>query len=256
MTHDDAILTKIEDRVGYITINRPSALNAIDAAVAEGMLSACKYLAADRNVRVIVIAGAGKAFSVGGDLNMLRQSPVEAAESLIGPMHAVVNLIADIAVPVIASVHGVAAGAGFSLAMACDLAIAAEGTRFNLAYLNVGASCDVGASWHLPRLVGLRQSMAIALLNETLNADEALRVGLVNRVVPAADLIVETKTLARSLAAKSPMAVAHLKRLLRGSIARGLNEQLVAEQEAFKACALTTDFSEAISAFFENRPPT
>jgi 2-(1,2-epoxy-1,2-dihydrophenyl)acetyl-CoA isomerase len=109
---------------------------------------------------------------------------------------------------------------------------------------------------HLREYFGIGRSWRNTVFNETLNADEALRLGLVNRVVPAADLIVETKTPARSLAAKSPMAVAHFKRLLRGSIARGLNEQLVAEQEAFKACALTTDFSEAISAFFENRPPT
>lgn len=252
---DDAVLRRVEDRVGYITFNRPSTLNAIDAALAEALLSACRNLAADRDVRAIVIAGEGKAFSVGGDLNMLRQSPLRAAELLIGPMHAVVNLIAQMTIPVIASVHGVAAGAGFSLLMACDFAIAAEDTRFNLAYLNVGASCDVGASWHLPRLVGLRQSMAIALLNETLNANDALRLGLVNRVVPAADLRVETKRLAGNLAAKSPVAVAHLKRLLRSSMTHQLNEQLVAEEEAFKACAITADFSEAISAFFEKRAP-
>jgi 2-(1,2-epoxy-1,2-dihydrophenyl)acetyl-CoA isomerase len=252
---DDAVLTRIEDRVGYITINRPSTLNAIDAAVAEGLLSACKHLAAKRDVRVIVIRGEGKAFSAGGDLHMLRRSPLSAAESLIGPMHSAVSLIADLPIPVIASVHGVAAGAGFSLAMACDLAIAAEGTRFNLAYLNVGASCDVGASWYLPRLVGLRQAMAIAFLNETLNANDALKLGLVNRMVPAADLEAETNALAGNLATKSPVAVGHLKRLLRISIAHELKGQLVAEAEAFKACALTNEFSEAISAFFDKPTP-
>jgi 2-(1,2-epoxy-1,2-dihydrophenyl)acetyl-CoA isomerase len=251
---DDAVLTSIEHGVGYITLNRPDALNAIDAAVAERFLSSCRGLAANRDVRVIVIRGAGKAFSVGGDLNMLCQSPLSAAESLIGPMHAAVNLIAGLSVPVIASVHGVAAGAGFSLAMACDLAIVAEGSRFNLAYLNVGASCDVGASWHLPRLVGLRQSMAIALLNETLDAHQALCLGLVNRVVPAGDLMIETKQLAGILAAKAPLAIGHLKRLLRSSINHQLDEHLAAEREAFRACALTADFSEAISAFFEKRP--
>jgi 2-(1,2-epoxy-1,2-dihydrophenyl)acetyl-CoA isomerase len=251
---DHAVLTSIEHRVGYITLNRPHTLNAIDATVAEGLLSACSDLATNGDVHVIVISGAGKAFSVGGDLNMLRQSPLIAAESLIGPMHATVNLIAGLSIPVIASVHGVAAGAGFSLAMACDLAIVAEGSRFNLAYLNVGASCDVGASWHLPRLVGLRQSMAIALLNETLDAHQALRLGLVNRVVPAADLMTETKQLAGVLAGKAPLAVGHLKRLLRSSINRELDEQLGAERDAFNACALTADFSEAISAFFEKRP--
>ena len=251
---ENAILTKTEDNIGFISLNKPGTLNAIDGAIAEGLLRACAELAESADIRVMVIGSEGKAFSVGGDLNMLRQSPLSAAESLIGPMHAVVKLVASLPIPVIASVRGVAAGAGFSLAMACDLAIAADDARFNLAYLNVGASCDVGASWHLPRLIGLRQSMAIALLNETLSANEALRLGLVNRVVPAADLPAQTKQLAATLAAKSPLAVANFKRLLRGSINHRLDEQLAAEAEAFKACAITADFREAITSFFEKRP--
>jgi 2-(1,2-epoxy-1,2-dihydrophenyl)acetyl-CoA isomerase len=252
---DKAVLTRLENRVGYITLNRPSTLNAIDTSVAEGLLSACRELAGETNARVLVIGGEGKAFSVGGDLHMLRQSPLSAADSLIGPLHAVVNLISELSLPVIASVRGVAAGAGFSLVLACDLAIAADDARFNLAYLNVGTSCDVGASWHLPRLVGLRQSMGIALLNETISAQEALRLGLVNRIVPASDLAAETNRVAEGLAAKSPLAVAQLKRLLRTSIAKPLNEQLLAEEAAFKACAVTQDFSEAVSAFLEKRAP-
>ncbi|SDM11174.1 2-(1,2-epoxy-1,2-dihydrophenyl)acetyl-CoA isomerase [Oryzisolibacter propanilivorax] len=157
--------------------------------------------------------------------------------------------------PVIAQVHGAAAGAGMSLMLMCDFVLAAEGTKFNLAYINLGTSCDVGASWALPRLVGLRPALEIALLGDALNADEALRLGLVNRVLPAAELEGAAQALAERLAAGPTRAYGQMRRLLRGSLERGLDAQLQAEAEAFDTCARTQDLREGIEAFFERRKP-
>ena len=150
---------------------------------------------------------------------------------------------------------GVAAGGSLSLSMACNLAIVAEGTRFNLAYANVAASCDVSGSWNLPRLVGLRNAMQIALRPETFDAAQALRLGLVNWVVSAANLERETLALAQRLATGPTLAYGRLKRLMRQSFETALPAQLDAERENFKESTATGDFKEALQAFFAKRPP-
>jgi 2-(1,2-epoxy-1,2-dihydrophenyl)acetyl-CoA isomerase len=255
MTSSSPPLLVSRDRgIARLRFNRPEVLNAINAEVARAFHAACEALANDPSVRVVVMTGAGRAFVSGGDLGAFRQDPAGTAPALIEPMHQALALLADIGAPVVASLHGAVAGAGLSLAAAADLAIAAEGTRFNLAYVNVGTSCDLGASWSLPRLVGLRKALEIALLGETLTADEALRVGLVNRVVPAVSLEVETETLVRRLAERAPIALRHIKRLMRESFGRDLRTQLDCERDAFCACAATEDFKEALEAFFEKRP--
>lgn len=239
--------------IAHLRFNRPGVLNALDAATAQAFVAACRALASDPTVRVVVLSGAGPAFMAGGDLAALRADPIGAARALIGPMHEGVRLLMQMSAPVIASVHGAVAGAGWSLALAADLALAAEGTRFNLAYVNIGTSCDLGASWSLPRLVGLRKALEIALLAETIDAAEALRLGLVQRVVPLSDLVVETSALARRLAAKPPAALGHLKRLMRASSERSLQAQLEAEQDAFLDCAGRSEFTAAIDKFFAER---
>jgi 2-(1,2-epoxy-1,2-dihydrophenyl)acetyl-CoA isomerase len=156
---------------------------------------------------------------------------------------------------VIASVHGAVAGAGLSLALACDFAIAAEGTRFTFAYANIGASCDLSGSWSLPRLVGLRKALEIALLGQPLDAAEALRLGLVNRVVPEAELETQTLALAQRLASGPAQSIAQMKRLMRISFEHDLRGQLDAERSAFLACATGADFAEGVDAFIAKRPP-
>ena len=168
-----------------LRFSRPGALNAVDVPMAEALLEAVRGIAADPSVRAVVLCGAGKGFMAGGDLATLRANPVQGAAALLGPLNEAVQVLATLNAPVVAKVHGVAAGAGLSLMLQADFVIAAEGTRFNLAYINLGTSCDVGASWALPRLVGLRNALEIALMGDTLTAPEALRLGLVNRVVPA-----------------------------------------------------------------------
>ena len=250
----EVLLTR-DGAIAFLTFNRPAAMNALDVPTATAFLAACQSLATDDTVRAVVLRGAGRAFGVGGDLSALQQDSARTAQELIGRLHEAVLLLAGMNAPVIASLHGVVAGGSLSLSMACDLAIAAEGTRFNLAYTNVGANCDVSGSWSLPRLVGLRRAMQIALLSDAFDAAEALSMGVVNRVVPAADLEKETLVLATRLAAGPTLAYGRMKRLMRQSFDNDLPTQLDAERENFKASTQTADFQEALQAFFAKRPP-
>ena len=186
--------------VATLRFNRPAALNAIDVPMAEALLAAVQQLQADDSVRAVLLSGAGRGFMAGGDLATLQADPVGGSAALLKPLNAALTVLNAMNAPLIAQVHGVAAGAGLSLMLQADFVLAAEGTRFNLAYVNLGTSCDVGASWALPRLVGLRRALEIAMLGETLDAAAAERVGLVNRVVPAAELDAEAMAFAHRLA--------------------------------------------------------
>ncbi len=238
-----------------LQFDRPDVLNALDRATAQAFAHACRDIASDHSVRAVIICGAGRAFMAGGDLTQLRADPTGAAVALIGPMHEAIVLLAEMRAPVIASLHGAVAGAGLSLALACDFAIAAEGTRFTLAYVNIGTSSDLAGSWSLPRLVGLRKALEIALLGERFDAAEALRLGLVNRVVPAGELEAQTLALAQRLARGPAQAIAQLKRLMRISFEHDLRGQLDAERAAFLSCASTHDFAEGLDAFLARREP-
>ena len=254
MNHSTApVLLQREGSIAWLVLNRPAALNALDIPTARAFLAACEELAADPGVRAVVLRGEGKCFGVGGDLAALREDPAATAMALIEPLHRAVLLLTSMDAPVIASLQGSVAGGSMSLSMACDLVIAADNARFNLAYVNVAANCDVSGSWHLPRLVGLRNAMAIALLGDSFDATEALRLGLVNRVVPAVALQEETDALARRLASGPTLAIGRMKRLLRQSLDNDLATQLDLERENFRASAGTDDFSEALAAFFAKR---
>ncbi|MDD2711571.1 MAG: enoyl-CoA hydratase-related protein [Simplicispira sp.] len=243
-----------EGGVATLRFNRPGALNAIDVPMAQALLAAARALADDASVHAVVLCGAGKGFMAGGDLATMRADPVQGAADLLGPLNEAVQVLASMNAPVIAKVHGVAAGAGLSLMLQADLVIAAEGTRFNLAYINLGTCCDVGASWSLPRLVGLRHALEIALMGETLTAPDALRLGLVNRVVPAEALDAEVQQLAERLANGPTLAYGAMKRLMRASFDRDLPTQLQAEAAAFTGCAATHDMRAGIEAFFAKQP--
>ncbi|KRC27016.1 enoyl-CoA hydratase/isomerase family protein [Acidovorax sp. Root217] len=249
-----ALLHERQGAIATLRFNRPAALNAIDVPMAQAFLAAVQAIAADASVRAVVLRGNGKGFMAGGDLATLRANPVHGAMELLGPLHAGLALLAQIDAPVIAQVHGVAAGAGLSMLLQADYVLMAEGTRLNLAYINLGTSCDVGASWALPRMVGLRQALEIALLGDSFTAEDALRLGLVNRVVPMAELDAATTAVAERLAAGPTVAYGAMKRLMRQSLERSLPEQLAAEQQAFAHCAATADFREGIAAFYARRP--
>lgn len=254
MTNESPLLLGREGAVATIRFNRPGALNAIDVPMAIAFLAAARELAADKTVRAVLLSGAGKGFMAGGDLAVLRADPIQGASDLIGPLHEALTVLATMDAPMVAQVHGVAAGAGLSLMLQADFVLAAEGTRFNLAYVNIGASCDVGASWALPRLVGLRRALEIAMLGDALDAAAAERMGLINRVVPAAELESEAMAFAQRLAAGPTVALGNLRRLMRGSFDRELAAQLDAESAAFRNCAATDDFKIGIDAFFARKP--
>ncbi len=251
------ITLTIEHGVARVEFNRPEALNAINVALAQRLLEICQQLQARADVRVIVLAGAGRAFMAGGDLAAFRDSaqPAVLAAAIIEPLHQALALLARMPQIVLGSVHGAVSGAGMSMALGCDLTLAADNARFCLAYSAIAASLDGGGSWHLARQVGLQRAMRLALLNEPLSAAQALELGLVAEVLPAAQLPERTDQLARQLASGPAGANAAIKRLLRQAGDRSLTEQLDDEQRAFVTCAASEDFREGITAFFARRKP-
>ncbi len=255
---EDPILLEQDGGIFRMRFNRPAVLNAINPQVAEAFLAACRTIAAAAGVRVVVLSGEGRAFMAGGDLACFHADHPradETARAILTPLHEGLAILAELPQPVLASLHGAVAGAGVSLALASDLAIAADDARFTLAYSRIGASVDASASWSLPRAVGLRKAMEIAILAETFDAAEALRLGLVARVIPAEALAKETAALANRLAAGPTFAYGQIKRLLRASFDNGLRQQMAFEQEAFCACARTADFAEGVAAFMGRRQP-
>ncbi len=247
--------------VAVLELNRPDALNALDTAMTQAFLDACRQATSDPSVRAIVIRGAGKAFGVGGDLAQmcgpdpaaLQTNAAAVAARLIDGLHGGLRLLTAGDAPVIGALHGAVAGGTMSLALACDLRIAADNAKFNLAYARIGASNDGSSSWHLPRLVGLGRAMEIALLSDTIDAAQALHLGLVNRVVPAADLERESMQLAKRLADGPTKAYGRIRRLLRASFENDLSTQLDAEAAAFVEGTKTDDFREGLEAFLGKR---
>ena len=246
-----------EGAVAHIRFNRPQALNAIDVPMAHAFLQACEQIASDRLVRVVWMSAEGRAFMAGGDIAaMAGPEPVAVAAQLIAGMHGGLRLLAQSNAPVVASVHGAVAGGGLGLVLGgADIIVAAEGTRFGVAYPLIGASCDCSTSWSLPRLIGLHRALELALLAESIDASEAQRLGLCNRVVPAAELEGESRRIVERLANGPTLALGRLRRLIRASQHSSFEDQLEAEADGFRACAATQDFAEGVNAFLNKRRP-
>ena len=253
---EDLVVLNVEEGIARIRLNRPDALNAIDEAMARAFVSACENVSKRSDVRVVVLSGAGRAFTAGGDVRKMREAGRNAApmaDALLAAANPALLLLAELPVPVLASLHGAIAGGGVGIALSADIAIAADDIQINLAYGRIGASPDIGTTWMLPRLVGLRRALGMAFLLETYDAEAALRLGLVNRVVPRAALEEETAALARRLAAGATAAYGRAKRLMRDSFDATFAEQLEAERKAFIESTHTHDFVEGVSAFVDKR---
>jgi len=257
-----AVLAATADGVSTITLNRPKALNALDRNLTVGLRDAVFAAEQDASVRCLVIRG-GEHFMAGGDLKWfdeLVRSRASAEnriqfEGFVNEVHALIISLRRMPKPAIAAVSGAAAGFGMSLMMACDLVIAADNAYFSLAYTLIGTSPDGGSTFALPRIVGAKKAMEIALLGERFDAATAERLGLVNRVVPFASLDRETTKLAARLAAGPTAVYGRTKALLNASLNASLESQLQREAEAFAQSAAEPDFAEGIRAFVEKRKP-
>ncbi|MBL8486573.1 MAG: enoyl-CoA hydratase/isomerase family protein, partial [Rhodocyclaceae bacterium] len=234
MSNDTVTVTR-DGAIAFLTLNRPGALNALNTDMTLALSEATSALEADESVRCVVLSGAGEHFMAGGDIKQFHQGledpPLvrrQMFERMIGEVHASVIRLRRMPKPVVASVRGAVAGFGLSLMNACDLAVAADNAYFTLAYCHIGTTPDGSGTYGLPRLVGLKQAMEIALLGDRFDAARALSLGLVNGVVAAADLEAETLALARRLAKGPTLAYGRTKRLVNESLNRTLTEQLLA----------------------------
>lgn len=247
----------VRDGVAHLTLNRPDAANGINLELARDLMSATLAIAADPDARVVLLTGAGKMFCGGGDVKGFAAEddlPTYLRETL-GPLHgAITNLVRGDA-PVVAAVQGSAAGAGMGLVGASDLVVAAESTKFVMAYTGIGFTPDGSSSWFLPRLVGLRRALELTFTNRVLSAAEALEWGLITQVVPDDGLHDAAAALATKLAAGPPWALTAAKRLLHTSLEETLETHLAREAEAISAASGTPDGIEGVAAFVEKRKP-
>ena len=258
---NDTVLYESQAGIATLTFNRPKVLNALDAGMREGLELALDRVEADPALRVVVLRGAGGGFMAGGDIKFFTEitalPPAERTrrfEKFIHHVHPTIVRMRRLRVPLVASVHGPVAGIGMSFLMACDLAIAAEDSFYTLAYCHLGTSPDGGSTFFLPRHVGSKKAMEIALLGDRFDAATALRLGLVNEVVPSAELDRRVGELAMRLARGPAAAYAATKRLLNQSATASLETQLQGEAESFAACTATADFVEGVAAFIGKRP--
>jgi 2-(1,2-epoxy-1,2-dihydrophenyl)acetyl-CoA isomerase len=247
---------EVTDRVATITLDRPDALNALTVPLKEELLAALRQAGSDPAVRAIVLTGAGRAFCAGQDLRERLEPGVAPLDVEIRERYnPVILAMRRLEKPIVGAINGIAAGAGASLAFACDLRIAAEGASFLLAFGRVGLIPDSGATWLLPRLVGAAKAAELALIATPLSAADAERLGLVARVVPVESVVGEARAVATHLAEMAPRAVALTKRALEASWTASLEEQLELEAELQGIAGATADHAEGIAAFMEKRPP-
>jgi 2-(1,2-epoxy-1,2-dihydrophenyl)acetyl-CoA isomerase len=246
----------VADHVATITLDRPEALNALTIALKTELLGALRRVGRDRSIRAVVLTGAGRAFCAGQDLKERLGPGVPPLAVEIRERYApIISAMTGLDVPLVGAINGVAAGAGASLAMACDIRIAADTASFVLAFGRIGLVPDSGATWFLPRLVGASKAAELALLGDTLSAADAERFGLVARVVPADDLAATARSVATTLAALPPGALAATKRALRRSWQIDLGTALEEEAVQQGIAGASPDHAEGLAAFLEKRPP-
>ena len=253
------LIEETSDSVAKLVFNRPDRLNALSTPIMEGLLEALPRLAADPGIGVIVLTGAGRAFCAGGDIkSMAERSAERSVEQAVTHLRArmeVSRLLHEIPKPTIAMVNGPAAGAGMSLALACDLRIAAQSARFVTAFANIGFSGDFGGSYFLSKLIGTGKARELYYTAEPLDAARAFELGIVNKVVAEADLAEATMALARKLARGPRIALALMKQNFNAAESGTLAELLDLEARRQVETGRTEDHKEAARAFVEKRTP-
>jgi 2-(1,2-epoxy-1,2-dihydrophenyl)acetyl-CoA isomerase len=245
--------------IAVLELNRPETMNALDLELKTALLKALRTVAEDELVRVVVLTGTGRAFSVGQDLRELQSSldadPIATWDTVRDHYSPIAELIATMPKPVIAAVNGVAAGAGAALTFLCDYRIAAESAGFNLAFAGIGLSADSGTTWSLPRLVGAARAKELLLRPRTIPAAEAERLGLVSEVVPAESLAARARELAEEFARGPTLAYGAIRRAVAYSSAQSLHKALVYETKLMRETGTSPDHREAVDAFLDKRRP-
>lgn len=256
----ETVLYELNGSVATIKMNRPEALNALSLQLSLDLRAAIEK-AVDDSARTVVLTGNGRAFCSGGDLREMkamgeREGSIEAfLDSPLKALHDVILLIRETPVPFIAAVNGVCAGAGTNFALACDLVIAAEDATFNEAFVRIGLSPDCGGTFFLPRVIGEKRAAEMFMTGGTLDAARAEKIGMINAVVPATELMESASKLAATLAAGPTASYARIKRMLNASYSNDLRSQLELEAECQLESGRASDFKEGVTAFFEKRTP-
>ena len=258
---DQTVIYAVADGVATITLNRPDSMNSLDVATKVALKEAVLKAAADQAVRCVVLTGSGRAFCVGQDLKehieILRScSSDELFQTVPEHFNPIVTALATMQKPVVAAVNGVAAGAGASLAFACDFRILADTAGFNLAFTGVALSCDTGASWMLPRLVGRSKAIELLYFPRTIPAAESEQLGLASKVVPAADLAAEVAQMAAHLASGPTVAFGAIRRAVGFSAGNDLASSLEFEGEMMALTGATDDHRQAVASFVAKEKPT
>ena len=255
------LLLEIEDQVAVVTLNRPEKLNAINPELHEEMMQVCRQLREDDGVRVVIWTGAGRGFCSGVDLTGVRssgevQSRTERIDEYRWVGRQAIEVYRGLDKPTIAAINGIAVGAGMSLALACDLRVGSESSRFKTVFIERSLSPDSGLSYFLPRIVGASRAFDLVFTSRLVEADEAFRIGLLDRLVPAEGLLDEAKELARQIAFWAPVAMQMSKRVLQHSMESNLEEQLRYEIHGMAfARRAPHDVEEAAASFRERRSP-
>ena len=252
------LLFDVRDSVALITLNRPEAVNTINVEMSKELMHVIMQCDEDPLTRAVLISGSGSIFCGGGDVKGFANKGENLShylKEITAHLHVAMSYLVRMDPPVVAAVHGSAAGAGLSLACACDIVLAAESAKFTLAYTGIGLTPDGGATYTLSRLVGLKRTLEMALTNRLLSAKEALDWGIVTRLVPEKDLIPEAKALAIQLAAGPTKAFGATKRLLQSGLTESFEGQMKNESRSIAEIARTEDGREGIAAFLEKRAP-
>ncbi|MCZ4497606.1 MAG: enoyl-CoA hydratase [Marmoricola sp.] len=254
MSDENPVTYTVDAQVATITLNRPEGMNGLTIATKEALLAAVTRAADDTEVRCVVLTGSGRAFCVGQDLKehvelLDNGSSEELFSTVERHYNPIVTAIATMSKPVIAAVNGVAAGAGASLAFACDLRVVAESAGFNLAFPGVALSCDTGASWTLPRLVGQAKALELLYFPSTIPAAEALALGLATRVVPDTELTAEVTALATKLASGPTLSYASIRQSVNDSSSHSFEESLSFEGSKMTLTGASGDHRRAVDAF-------
>lgn len=248
---------EVDAGVALITLNRPQEGNSLTLELAQELLDVATRCDTSPEVRAVVLTGSGKMFCAGGDLKVFAGQGAQVAayvKAVTHAMHGAISRFNWMDAPVIVAINGTAAGGGLSLALTADLALAAASAKFTMAYTKAGLVPDCGASYFLSRLIGLRRAKEMVLLNPVLSAEEALAWGLVNRVLPDAEVLPAAMAMARQLAAGSLPAMGEAKRLILAGASESLESQMDRESRAIAAMAGSCDGREGVAAFIEKRP--